>query len=43
MARLPRFIIVDRPQYLIMRGNICDPVFLADEDYPFYLKKLKQA
>ncbi|PHS31697.1 MAG: transposase [Methylophaga sp.] len=43
MARLPRFVIVDQPQHVIVRGNNRDPIFLADEDYQFYLEKLKQA
>jgi putative transposase len=43
MARLPRFVIVDQPQHVIVRGNNRDPIFIADEDYQFYLEKLKQA
>ena len=43
MARLPRFVIVDQPQHVIVRGNNRDPIFFADEDYQFYLEKLKQA
>ncbi len=43
MARLPRFVIVDQPQHVIVRGNNRDPIFYRDEDYQFYLKKLKQA
>ena len=43
MARLPRFVIPDQPQHVIVRGNNRDPIFLSDEDYQFYLEKLKQA
>jgi putative transposase len=43
MARLPRFVIPDHPQHVIIRGNNREPIFLADEDYHFYLEKLKQA
>ena len=43
MARLARFVIVDQPQHVIVRGNNRDPIFLADEDYQLYLEKLKQA
>lgn len=43
MARLPRFVIAGHPQHVIIRGNNRDSIFYADEDYRFYLKKLKQA
>lgn len=43
MARLPRFIIVGQPQHIIVRGNNREPIFYAEEDYQFYLEKLKQA
>jgi len=43
MARLPRFIIPDQPQHVIVRGNNRDPIFFDDVDYQFYLEKLKQA
>lgn len=43
MARLPRFVIPDHPQHVIVRGNNREPIFYADEDYQFYLEKLKQA
>ena len=43
MARLPRFVIPDQPQHVIVRGNNREPIFLADEDYQFYLEKLEQA
>ncbi len=43
MARLPRFVIPGQPQHVIVRGNNRDPIFYADQDYRFYLDKLKQA
>ncbi len=43
MARLPRFVIAGHPQHVIIRGNNRESIFYADEDYRFYLKKLKQA
>ncbi|ORU90367.1 MAG: transposase [Cycloclasticus sp. symbiont of Poecilosclerida sp. M] len=43
MARLPRFILVDHPQHVIIRGNNREPIFYAEEDYQFYLEKLKKA
>ena len=43
MARLPRFSIPGQPQHVIQRGNNHDVIFVADEDYYFYLEKLKDA
>jgi len=43
MARLPRFVIADQPQHIIVRGNNREPIFYADADYQFYLEKLQQA
>lgn len=43
MARLPRFVIADQPQHIIMRGNNREPIFYTDADYQFYLEKLQQA
>ena len=43
MARLPRFNIVGQAQHVIVRGNNREAIFYADEDYLFYLEKLKQA
>ncbi|OQY55065.1 MAG: hypothetical protein B6247_09100 [Candidatus Parabeggiatoa sp. nov. 2] len=37
MARLPRFVLVGHPQLMIIRGNNRDPIFIANEDYLFYL------
>jgi putative transposase len=43
MARLPRFVIPDQPQHVILRGNNRAETFCADADYSFYLEKLKSA
>ncbi len=43
MARLPRFVIPDQPQHVIMRGNNRSEIFCADTDYQFYLEKLQLA
>ncbi len=43
MARLPRYVMPGHPQHVIVRGNNRMPIFCADEDYRFYLEKLKQA
>jgi len=43
MARLPRFVIPGQPQHIIQRGNNRDIIFVADEDYRFYLQKLNDA
>ena len=43
MARLPRFVIPGHPQHVIVRGNNRAPIFGAEQDYRFYLEKLKQA
>lgn len=43
MARLPRFILLGHPQHVIIRGNNREPIFYKEEDYQFYLEKLKQA
>ena len=43
MARLPRFVIPGQPQHVIQRGNNRDVIFVADEDYQFYLQKLGDA
>lgn len=43
MPRQPRFVLPGHPQHVIIRGNNRDPIFIADEDYRFYLDKLKQA
>ena len=43
MARLPRFVIPGQPQHVIQRGNNRDVIFVADEDYQYYLQKLDDA
>ncbi len=43
MARLPRFVLPGEPQHVIQRGNNRDIIFVADEDYRFYLEKLEEA
>ena len=40
MARLPRFVLPGHPQHVILRGNKREVIFIADEDYQFYLDKL---
>jgi len=43
MVRLPRFVIPDQPQHVILRGNNRSEIFCADADYSFYLEKLTVA
>lgn len=43
MARQPRFGLPGQPQHVIVRGNNRSDIFCADEDYRFYLEKLKLA
>jgi putative transposase len=43
MARLPRFVIPNQPQHVILRGNNRAETFCTDADYSFYLEKLKSA
>lgn len=43
MARLPRFVIPGQPQHVILRGNNRTAIFCAEEDYRFYLEKLRLA
>lgn len=43
MARLPRYFVEDQPQHLIQRGNNREPIFVADNDYFFYLECLEKA
>lgn len=43
MARLPRFVIPGQPQHVIQRGNNRNVIFASDEDYHFYLAKLRDA
>jgi len=43
MSRQPRFVLPGQPQHVIQRGNNRDVIFVADEDYRFYLEKLEAA
>ena len=43
MARLPRFVIPGQPQHVIQRGNNRSVIFVGDEDYQYYLARLKEA
>ena len=43
MARLPRFVLPGHPQHVIVRGNDRQAIFYREEDYRFYLNKLKDA
>jgi putative transposase len=43
MARLPRYVIPDQPQHVILRGNNRAEIFCCETDYSFYLEKLKLA
>ena len=43
MARLPRFEIPGYTQHVIQRGNNRSIIFVGEEDYAFYLKKLGEA
>lgn len=43
MVRLPRIEILGQPQHVIVRGNNRQIIFVADEDYGFYLEKLAEA
>ena len=43
MARLPRFVLPGHPQHVIVRGNDRQAIFHREEDYRFYLNKLKDA
>jgi len=43
MSRQPRIVLSGQPQHVIQRGNNRDVIFVADEDYRFYLEKLAAA
>jgi putative transposase len=43
MSRQPRFVLVGHPQHVIIRGNNREPIFKQNNDYQFYLDKLKAA
>ncbi|MCD6150100.1 MAG: transposase [Deltaproteobacteria bacterium] len=41
MARQSRFVLPGHPQHVIQRGNNRAEIFIANEDYQFYLEKLQ--
>ena len=43
MARLPRYNLPGQPQHVILRGNNRTIIFVAEEDYHFFLDCLKDA
>ena len=43
MARLARYFVEGQPQHLIQRGNNREPIFVANDDYRFYLECLQEA
>lgn len=43
MARLPRYNLPGQPQHVILRGNNRSIIFVAEEDYHFFLDCLRQA
>ncbi len=43
MARLPRYFVKCQAQHIIQRGNNREPIFVAVDDYPFYLECLQDA
>ena len=43
MARQPRFFAPGEAQHAIQRGNNREPVFVAEDDYRFYLDCLRKA
>ncbi len=43
MARHSRFVLQGQPQHIIQRGNNRNIIFVADEDYQYYLQKLDDA
>lgn len=42
MARLPRYGLPGQPQHVIQRGNNRSPIFVAPEDYLFFLERLSE-
>lgn len=43
MARLPRYNLPGQPQHVILRGNNRNIIFVADEDYHFFIECLQKA
>lgn len=42
MARLPRLTLPGYPHHIIQRGNNRQPIFLAEDDYVFFLELLHE-
>ena len=42
MARQPRYVVKGQPQHVIQRGNNREVIFASEDDYRFYLDKLKE-
>jgi len=43
MARQPRFVLLGYPQHIIIRGNNRDAIFYDEQDYLFYIRKLRES
>lgn len=43
MARLPRYNLPGQPQHVILRGNNRTVIFVAEDDYRFFLDCLRDA
>lgn len=43
MARLPRYVLPGQPQHVILRGNNRSIIFVAEEDYHFFIECLQKA
>lgn len=43
MARLPRYNLPGQPQHVILRGNNRSIIFVAEEDYHFFIECLQKA
>ncbi|MDO7711581.1 MAG: transposase [Pseudomonadota bacterium] len=43
MSRASRLVVAGQPHHVIIRGNNREPIFIAEEDYRFYLEKLNDA
>ena len=43
MARLPRYVLPGQPQHVILRGNNRSIIFVAEEDYYFFIECLQKA
>ena len=43
MPRLPRYVLPGQPQHVIQRGNNRELIFADEEDYRYYLDRLKAA